>query len=388
MGELLINLESGVSVNSSEEKTGYYILKTSAIKSGQVDLTEVKSILREEITRAKISIVKNSIIISRMNTPALVGDSALVTENRENIFLPDRLWQGRINNNFSPDWVIQSLNSSSSLRKIQNLATGTSGSMKNISKKFMLDFELKVPKLAEQAKIGSFFKQLDQLIALHQQKLDQLELMKKGFLQQLFPENGEKIPKVRFANFEDEWEQRKLASDLIKNKNKNKELKILNVESVSNKTGFTKQTDQFEGYTVASSDISNYYIIKEKQFAYNPSRINVGSIAYKSPGENNSVVSPLYVSFSTNSHLIDNFLWYWFKTSEFEQQRQTFSEGGVRDTLSFNQLSNMTFSIPSKEEQEYIGTLFKQLENFITLHQQKIDKLILIKKALLQKMFI
>ena len=385
---MLINLESGVSVNSSEEKTGYYILKTSAIKSGQVDLTEVKSILREEITRAKISIVKNSIIISRMNTPALVGDSALVTENRENIFLPDRLWQGRINNNFSPDWVIQSLNSSSSLRKIQNLATGTSGSMKNISKKFMLDFELKVPKLAEQAKIGSFFKQLDQLIALHQQKLDQLELMKKGFLQQLFPENGEKIPKVRFANFEDEWEQRKLASDLIKNKNKNKELKILNVESVSNKTGFTKQTDQFEGYTVASSDISNYYIIKEKQFAYNPSRINVGSIAYKSPGENNSVVSPLYVSFSTNSHLIDNFLWYWFKTSEFEQQRQTFSEGGVRDTLSFNQLSNMTFSIPSKEEQEYIGTLFKQLENFITLHQQKIDKLILIKKALLQKMFI
>ena len=81
-------------------------------------------------------------------------------------------------------------------------------------------------------------------------------------------------------------------------------------------------------------------------------------------------------------------MWYWFKTSEFEQQRQTFSEGGVRDTLSFNQLSNMTFSIPSKEEQEYIGTLFKQLENFITLHQQKIDKLILIKKALLQKMFI
>lgn len=94
----------------------------------------MKSILREEITRAKISIVKNSIIISRMNTPALVGDLALVTENRENIFLPDRLWQGRINNNFSPDWVIQSLNSSSSLRKIQNLATGTSGSMKNISK--------------------------------------------------------------------------------------------------------------------------------------------------------------------------------------------------------------------------------------------------------------
>ena len=151
----------------------------------------------------------------------------------------------------------------------------------SLSKTAISKVTVLTPKLIEQVKLGNFFKQLDQILSLHQQKLDQLELMKKGFLQQLFPENGEKIPKVRFANFEDEWEQRKLASDLIKNKNKNKELKILNVESVSNKTGFTKQTDQFEGYTVASSDISNYYIIKEKQFAYNPSRINVGSIAYK-----------------------------------------------------------------------------------------------------------
>ena len=77
------------------------------------------------------------------------------------------------------------------------------------------------------------------------------------------------------------WGQERLGDCLIKNDEKNKKLEFDNVESVSNKTGFTKQTEQFDDYTVASSDLSNYYVIREKQFAYNPSRINVGSIAYK-----------------------------------------------------------------------------------------------------------
>lgn len=188
--EMIINLNSGVSVNSSKENTGYHILKTSAIKTGSVDLTEVKSILKEEIIRAKMPIIENSIIISRMNTPELVGASGLVSENIEknieNIFLPDRLWQGLVNENFSPRWVIQSLNTASSIRKIHDLATGTSGSMKNISKKSMLNFELKVPTLDEQIKIGDFFKQLDQTIALHQRELEILKNTKKAFLQKMF----------------------------------------------------------------------------------------------------------------------------------------------------------------------------------------------------------
>lgn len=167
------------------------------------------------------------------------------------------------------------------------------------------------------------------------------------------------------------WEQREFKDVLIKNSKKNKDLAIDNVESVSNRTGFTKQTEQFDDYSVASADLSNYYVIQEKQFAYNPSRINVGSIAYKSKGEQTSVVSPLYVSFSANDNLDDKFLWYWFKTIAFEQQRQTLSEGGVRDTLSFNQLSEMKLMIPNLEEQSQIGSLFRTLDNLITLHQRK-----------------
>lgn len=185
-----------------------------------------------------------------------------------------------------------------------------------------------------------------------------------------------------------DWEQCQFKDVLIKNSKKNKNLVIDNVESVSNKTGFTKQTEQFDDYSVASADLSNYYVIQEKQFAYNPSRINVGSIAYKAKGEDSSVVSPLYVSFSTTEILDDNFLWYWFKTTAFERQRQTLSEGGVRDTLSFNQLSEMKLLLPNLDEQSKIGGFLASLDTLITLHQRELEILGKIKKTLLNKMFV
>ena len=266
--------------------------------------------------------------------------------------------------------------------------TGAGSTFVEVSGKQMSKMSIMIPELSEQKKIGSFFEQLDNTIALHQRKLDKLKQLKQGYLQQLFPKPGETVPKIRFANFEGEWEERKLRTLLIKNSKKNKDLTIKNVESISNRTGFTKQTEQFDEYSVASADLSNYYVITEQQFAYNPSRINVGSIAYKPIGDDTSVVSPLYVSFSTKKILNDSFLWNWFKTSSFENQRQRLSEGGVRDTLSFNQLSEMSIVIPQYLEQVKIGNFFKQLDFLITLHQEKLKQLKTCKKALLQKMFI
>lgn len=121
-----------------------------------------------------------------MNTPELVGASGIVRESIDNIFLPDRLWQGQVAENFSSEWLIQSINIASNIQKIRDLATGTSGSMKNISKRSILDLIINVPKLKEQKQIGSFFKQLDDTIILHQRKLDLLKEQKKGYLQKMF----------------------------------------------------------------------------------------------------------------------------------------------------------------------------------------------------------
>ena len=195
------------------------------------------------------------------------------------------------------------------------------------------------------------------------------------------------VPNIRFKDFEDEWAEKKISNFIIKNSDKNKNLAIKNIESISNKTGFTRQSEQFDGYRVASQDISNYYVISPNQFAYNPSRINVGSIAYKNKGEDKSIISPLYISFSTSSHINDHFLWFWFKTTSFKKQRIQFSEGGVRDTLPFENLKKMEISFPLIQEQQKIGYLFAKLDKLLDLQQQKIDKLELLKKALLQKLF-
>jgi type I restriction enzyme S subunit len=258
----------------------------------------------------------------------------------------------------------------------------------NISQEILNSLTVLTPSISEQNQIDLFFTKIDNTITLHQRKLDKLKLLKQGYLHQLFPKNDEEVHSIRFAYFENKWEQRKLGDLLTKNSKKNKDLNVTNVESVSNKTGFTKQTEQFEDYSVASADLSNYYVITEKQFAYNPSRINVGSIAYKAVGDDKSVVSPLYVSFSTKKLLNDGYLWNWFKTTSFQSQRKRLSEGGVRDTLSFNQLSEMLINVPEYLEQEKIGSFFKQMDDAIALYQLKLDKLKSIKQSLLQKMFI
>lgn len=199
--------------------------------------------------------------------------------------------------------------------------------------------------------------------------------------------NFKNVPEIRFKDFENMWIIYHMSNLIVKNTCKNKDLLVQNIESISNKYGFIKQTDQFNNYSVASDDLTNYYIIKPGQFSYNPSRINVGSIAYKGLNEEKSIVSPLYISFYTKDMVNDLFLITWFKTKKFEKQRIIYSEGGVRDTLSFLQLSKIIISIPSLPEQEKIGSLFFKLDTLIATSKQKTKKLKMLKRALLQKMF-
>ena len=327
---------------------------------------------------------KDDIVFSRVGS---VDINALVEDSQHSWLFSGRVLRVRSFENINSLYLHYELSTTRVKNSVISRAVGQT--MPSINTEILKNTMVSLPRyFEEQQKIGSLFKHLDNTIALHQRKLDKLKRFKHGYLQQLFPKNGEKVPRVRFANFDEDWEQSKLGELLTKNSKKNKDLNVTNVESVSNKTGFTKQTEQFEDYSVASADLSNYYVITEKQFAYNPSRINVGSIAYKTVGDDKSVVSPLYVSFSTKNMLDDGYLWNWFKTTSFQSQRKRLSEGGVRDTLSFNQLSETSINVPEYLEQEKIGSFFKQMDDTLSLHQSKLDELKSIKQSLLQKMFI
>ena len=158
------------------------------------------------------------------------------------------------------------------------------------------------------------------------------------------------------------------------------------VYSVTNDAGFKLQAEQFNN-EVASISKSNYSIVSKGQYAYNPSRINVGSIGYLK--ENiDVIISPLYVVFECAEQLDEDFLENFLKTNNFNHQRKALTSVSVRETLSYEGFSEIVIKIPSLEEQQKIGSFFKALDEKIELQKQKVDAIKEYKKGLLQQMFI
>lgn len=118
------------------------------------------------------------------------------------------------------------------------------------------------------------------------------------------------------------------------------------------------------------ADKTSYWIVEPNSFAYNPARINVGSIGYQSTG-GNVIVSSLYEVFRTDETCDDHFLWHWFKTRLFTQQIEMLQEGGVRLYFFFDKLLKSGISMPSVDEQRLIGVQFDWLDSLITLHQRE-----------------
>lgn len=194
-------------------------------------------------------------------------------------------------------------------------------------------------------------------------------------------------PRIRFRGFTEDWEQRKFSDITYLSGIKNKENKPYESYSISNEFGFIPQDEQFEnGGTMKTADKSMYYIVSQNSFAYNPARINVGSIGYYDK-PNNVIVSSLYEVFKTTDIVNDKFLWHWFKSNQFNRLIEKYQEGGVRLYFYYDKLCKGTIDLPTINEQNKISNLLYSLDLYITLHQCKLKKLNLAKKSLLQKLF-
>ena len=257
-----------------------------------------------------------------------------------------------------------------------------------INKKEFGQLSALLPEIEEQNKIGRIFELIDNNITLHQCKLEKLKLTKKALLQKLFPKNGKHIPEIRFKGFTDAWEQRKFSDITYLSGIKNKENKPYESYSISNEFGFIPQDEQFEnGGTMKTADKSMYYIVSQNSFAYNPARINVGSIGYYDRPDN-VIVSSLYEVFKTTDIVNDKFLWHWFKSNQFNRLIEKYQEGGVRLYFYYDKLCKGTIELPAIKEQNKISNLLDDLDIYITLHQCKLERLQEVKKGLLQKMFV
>ena len=234
-----------------------------------------------------------------------------------------------------------------------------------------LKIEIPVPSVEEQRKIGAYLDQLDNLITLHQRKFEKLTNVKKSMLEKMFPQNGSSYPEIRFKGFTDPWEQRKFSDITFPAGEKNRDNLPLESYSITNEHGFVPQDEKFEnGGTMREADKRMYYIVSPNSFAYNPARINVGSIGYQNIGKN-VIVSSLYEVFKTSEDVDDRLLWHWFKSPDFQKLIMQLQEGGVRLYFYYDKLCMGEVSLPSLEEQRKIGKLFDTLDNLITLHQRK-----------------
>ena len=239
-----------------------------------------------------------------------------------------------------------------------------------------------VPSMEEQFQLSGFFANLDNLITLHQRKLDKMKELKKAFLNLIFSQ------KLRFRGFTESWELRKLKDITYPAGEKNRENLPLDSYSITNEHGFIPQDERFEnGGTMREADKKMYYIVSPHSFAYNPARINIGSIGYQNT-DKNVIVSSLYEVFKTSDDVDDRLLWYWFKSSYFQKLIEQFQEGGVRLYFYYDKLCMGTLSLPSFEEQHKIGKYLDTYDNLITLRQGKINQLTKLKTTFLKNMFL
>ncbi|MCT3807220.1 restriction endonuclease subunit S [Elizabethkingia anophelis] len=243
------------------------------------------------------------------------------------------------------------------------------------------------PSIQEQEKISSFLSLLDERIHTQNKIIKELNVLKTTITKRIF--SGQlRFKNASGDNYED-WKTKKLGdvTTLINKRNKNNEK--LPVYSINNKLGFVPQSEQFEGVDSEDRgyDITLYKIIDKNTFAYNPARINVGSIGYSGNLEN-IIISSLYVCFKTEEFVNDNFLFQYLKTDFFNKEVLRNVEGGVRDYLFYENFARIKFDLPCVEEQRKIADYLSSIDLKVDIEIQILNKLEEQKKFLLQQMFV
>ena len=333
---------------------------------------------------SKYLLSSGDIVFAR--TGASVGKTYIYRENDGIVYFAGFLIRAKVNQDNDAEFVFQST-LSPSYEKYIRITSQRSG-QPGVNAQEYGEYDLFAPSKEEQQRIGHFLRGIDNLITLHQRKYDKLQVLKKAMLEKMFPKNGSSVPEIRFKGFTDAWEQRKFSDITFPAGEKNKENLPLESYSITNESGFVPQDEKFEnGGTMREADKRMYYIVSPNSFAYNPARINVGSIGYQDTGKS-VIVSSLYEVFKTSDDVDDRLLWHWFKSPDFQKLIMQLQEGGVRLYFYYDKLCMGQVPLPSLEEQRKIGKLFDTLDHLITLHQRELEKLQNIKKSMLEKMFV
>lgn len=268
------------------------------------------------------------------------------------------------------------------------------GALPSYNARDVESMEIYLPSLLEQEQIGGFFKQLDTLITLHQRKCDETKRLKKYMLQKMFPQNGEKVPEIRFSGFTDDWEQRKVTD--------------LGEIYIGLVTTMTEHYTDKGHLLIRNSDIKDGYfefgenpIYLDEEFSeQNKSRMHqlgdvitvhtgdIGTSAVIGENEVNSIGFATIVTRPNQEILDSNYFATYLNTDTHKQWAISMATGDGRSNYNLKDYTKLVVPIPEIEEQKKIATCIVNLNSLITLHQRELENLQNIKKFMLGKMFV
>ena len=352
----------------------YQIIKMGNLYNGIFDLSRNQSFINAPTKKElEYLIQKNDILITLTGTTNKKDYGYTVQiEKPKKLLLNQRCALIRASK-VNEKYLFYLLNSNDFLKQFYASSTGGTGNQTNVSINDMLDFKVYISNENDQLKISNILNALDKKISTQIKIIEEYVILKNSLIHRFFTMDN---PKVKLSTI--------LTEINIKNKNK----QIDTVLSVSNKLGFIKQSEQFEDREVASDDTSNYKIVNKGDYAYNPARINVGSIA-RLINYDKGIISPMYSCFKINEKKITYTYFDMFLSSfSFKRQLNKKLEGSVRQCLTFEGMLSMDIELPCIETQKSISNKIDMLNYKIKLESDYREALIKQKQFLLNNMFI
>ena len=399
--DLVLSLDAGVSVNGEDvsvTEDDFSVLKTSCVSLGTFNPDERKKVtLEHEIQRLKEPLLDNSLVMNRSNTPLLVGSSAFIKKAPKKTYLSDKLWQFKVNQNANIQWIAFYFSNETTLTKLRDMATGTSNSMKNITKPDVLNIDLFAPQKAEQTKIASFLSSVDEKISQLTQKHELLSQYKQGMMQKLFSQQ------IRFKADDGsefgEWINYKIFN-LAKDKTLNN-----GVFNDQNKVGKGyKLINVLDMYIQRDIDESRLSLLDLDKKEFENNKVNYGDIFFtrSSLVKEGIAFSNVYLGVSDDitydGHLIKlspdlnmvepKFLNYCLKIAYVRKQLIQGGKTATMTTIGQKEVGNTIVKVPCLEEQTKIANFLSSIDQKIEVVAQQIEQARTWKKGLLQQMFV
>lgn len=328
------------------------------------DLVRVNKHIKDKIITKENDIL----VCARNGSQRLIGKNAIIKQEDANNTFGAFMMVYRANDN---PFILPLL---STKKYFSQVGENLGARINQITTSDFNGFEFYFPENhAERTKIAELFRLLDERIATQNKIIEDLKKLKSAIIE------IEYSPKDSYHSH--------IGGAIVQISKRNKDNHLCNVLSVSNRQGFIKQSEQFEDRNVASDDTSNYKIVEKNDFAYNPARINVGSIARLTKFET-GIVSPMYICFRTKDCLLPEYLELFFESRNFFYHIQKRLEGSVRLCLSYEELCNIPIVIPSIEKQKQVDLHLSKLAQKIDLEMKILQFVQQQKTYLLHQMFI